>query len=235
MGQKVNPNGFRLGVSTYWDSKWYADKAQFKEYLTQDLMIRKFARSKLAHASVSKIQIHRDLDSISITINSSRPGVVIGKKGEDIEKLKNQVEKLIANSIDSHGITGKKKIVKIQIEEIKKPELDSNLVASGIAQQLEKRIMFRKAMKRAISATMRMGALGIKVRIAGRLNGAEIARSEWNRQGRIPLHTLRAHIDYGTASAKTVYGIIGIKVWIYTGDILNIPKTTDALNEGAAT
>lgn len=226
MGQKVNPYGFRLGISADWKSKWFALGQHYRENLIQDLRIRALINKALAGASVGKIQIHRDLDSISMTIYSSRPGVVIGKKGEDIENLKKKINSLLATSqtIRERHID-KKNSITIQIEEIKKPELDAKLVADGIAQQLEKRIMFRKAMKRAISTSMRMGALGVKVRIAGRLNGAEIARSEWNREGRVPLHTLKSKIDYGTASASTTYGIIGIKVWIYSGDIVKIePK-----------
>ena len=209
MGQKVHPTGFRLGVVTDWNSKWYADSKDYANYLNNDLEVRKYLKKKLAHASVSKIQIERPAKNARITIHSARPGIVIGKKGEDIERLRADVSKMM-------GIP-----VHINIEEIRKPELDSQLVAESIAQQLEKRIMFRRAMKRAVQNAMRLGAQGIRINVAGRLNGAEIARSEWYREGRVPLHTLRADIDYGFAEALTTYGIIGVKVWIFKGEVFD--------------
>lgn len=216
MGQKINPIGFRLGVSSDWSSKWYAEKGQYADYLESDIQIRKYIRKKLANASVSRISIERNKEAVSITIFTARPGVVIGKKGEDISILKTDISKQFNISAN------------INIEEIRKPELDAYLVAESIAQQLEKRVMFRRAMKRSITSTMRLGALGIKICVSGRLNGAEIARSEWIREGRIPLHTLRANIDYGFAEALTGYGIIGVKVWIYKGDDVNAGTDLDA-------
>ncbi|GAO35845.1 30S ribosomal protein S3 [Sulfuricella sp. T08] len=206
MGQKINPIGFRLGVLKNWTSKWYANSKNFAGMLADDIKVRDFLKKKLAHASVGKIVIERPARNARISIFSARPGVVIGKKGEDIEALKSQLQKLM-------GVP-----VHLNIEEIRKPEIDSQLIAENIAQQLEKRIMFRRAMKRAMQNAMRLGAQGIKIQSAGRLNGAEIARTEWYREGRVPLHTLRADIDYGTAEAKTTYGIIGIKVWVYKGE-----------------
>lgn len=208
MGHKVHPTGFRLGITESWRSMWYADSASFGDYLNTDLRVRDFLKKKLAHASVSRITIERPAKNALLTIHTARPGVVIGKKGEDIERLRAQVAELM-------GIP-----VHINIEEIRKPELDAQLVAEGIAQQLERRIMFRRAMKRAVGNAMRLGAQGIKVHVSGRLNGAEIARSEWYREGRVPLHTLRADIDYGFAEAHTTYGIIGIKVWVFKGEII---------------
>lgn len=208
MGQKVHPIGFRLGISKDWVSKWYAEGGDYADYLYKDFEVREFIRKKLAHASVSKIQIERPRNGAQITIFTARPGIVIGKKGEDIEVLKKEVGKLM-------GVP-----TSINIEEIRRPELDAYLVAENIAQQLERRVMFRRAMKRAVAATMRLGAAGIKVSISGRLNGAEIARTEWYREGRVPLHTLRADIDYGLAEAHTTYGVIGIKVWIFKGENL---------------
>jgi len=207
MGQKVHPNGIRLGIVKDWTSKWYANSKDYADLLNTDLQVREFLRKELAKASVSRIQINRPAKNAHITIHTARPGVVIGKKGEDIDKLRTKVSAMM-------GIP-----VHISIEEIRKPELDAQLVAEGIAQQLERRIMFRRAMKRSIQNTMRLGAEGIKVNVAGRLNGAEIARSEWAREGRVPLHTLRADIDYGFAEAKTTYGILGVKVWIFKGEV----------------
>jgi small subunit ribosomal protein S3 len=207
MGQKVHPTGIRLGIVKDWTSRWYANSQNYPVFLLQDLKVREFIKEKLAHASVSRIQINRPANNAQITIHTARPGIVIGKKGEDIDQLKNEVSKMMDVP------------VKINVEEIRKPELDATLVAEGIAQQLEKRIMYRRAMKRAVTNTMRLGAEGIKINVAGRLNGAEIARGEWYREGRVPLHTLRADIDYGTAEAKTTYGIIGIKVWIFKGEV----------------
>ena len=210
MGQKVHPIGIRLGITKEWSSKWYADSQSYAGNVLQDHQVREYLKGKLKDASVSRIQIERPARSAVITIHRARPGVVIGKKGEDIEKLRHEV----SIRMDIHVNN-----VKINIEEIRKPELDAQLVAEGVAQQLERRVMFRRAMKRSVSNTMRMGAQGIKINIAGRLNGAEIARAEWYREGRVPLHTLRAEIDYGVARANTTYGVIGIKVWIYKGEV----------------
>jgi len=208
MGQKVHPTGIRLGIVKDWTSTWYADSNQYADLLNNDLMVRDFLKKKLSGASVSRIQIDRPAKNAHITIHTARPGVVIGRKGEDIDKLRAEVSSLM-------GIP-----VHISIEEIRKPELDAQLVAEGIAQQLERRIMFRRAMKRAVQSSMRAGAGGIRVNIAGRLNGAEIARSEWYREGRVPLHTLRADIDYGFAEARTTYGVLGVKVWIFRGEVI---------------
>ena len=208
MGQKINPTGFRLAVSRNWTSRWYASNRDFAGMLAEDIKVRDYLKEKLKNASVSRILIERPAKNARITIFSSRPGVVIGKKGEDIEKLK----KDLAGKL---GVP-----VAVNIEEVRKPEIDAQLIADSITQQLEKRIMFRRAMKRAMQNAMRMGAQGIKIMSAGRLNGIEIARTEWYREGRVPLHTLRADIDYGTSEAKTTYGIIGVKVWVYKGDTL---------------
>ena len=209
MGHKVHPTGIRLGISKDWNSKWFANKREYAQYLTADLKVRELLRKKLAQAGISRIQIERPAKSARITIHTARPGVVIGKKGEDIEKLRKEVTAVMG--VPAH----------INVAEVRKPEIDAQLVAESIAQQLERRIMFRRAMKRAVGNAMRLGALGIKVNVGGRLNGAEIARSEWYREGRVPLHTLRADIDYGFAQAKTQYGIIGIKVWIYKGEVFD--------------
>ncbi len=216
MGQKVHPIGIRLGITKDWSSTWYADSTHFAEYVAADHKAREFLRKRLAEASVSRIQIDRPAKLTHITIHTARPGIVIGKKGEDIEKLRNDIAKLLDLKIQD---------VKIRIAEIRKPELDAKLVAEGIAQQLVRRVMFRRAMKRAVTNTMRLGALGIKVKVAGRLNGAEIARSEWYREGRVPLHTLRADIDYGLAEANTTYGVIGVKVWIFKGEVFDTAET----------
>jgi small subunit ribosomal protein S3 len=210
MGQKVNPTGIRLGIASDWNSKWFANKRAYATNLLSDLRVREFLKKKLAQASVSRIEIKRPAKKAFITIHTARPGVVIGKKGEDIDALRKQLSKMMP------GVE-----VDIGVEEIRKPELDAYLVAESIAQQLERRIMFRRAMKRAVQNTMRLGALGIKVRVSGRLNGSEIARSEQYREGRVPLHTLRADIDYGFAEASTTYGQIGVKVWIFKGEILD--------------
>jgi small subunit ribosomal protein S3 len=228
MGQKVNPTGFRLGISSDWNSKWFASKRAYAQNLLSDLRVREFLKKKLAQASVSRIEIKRPAKKAYITIHTARPGVVIGKKGEDIDALRKQLTKLMP------GVE-----VDIGVEEIRKPELDAYLVAESIAQQLERRIMFRRAMKRAVQNTMRLGALGIKIRVSGRLNGSEIARSEQYREGRVPLHTLRADIDYGFAEASTTYGQIGVKVWIFKGEILdanelNMTKDTAAEKAPAA-
>ncbi len=212
MGQKVNPIGIRLGITRDWSSKWYADQRTFPHYVAMDYKIREFLKKKLKEASVSKILIERPARKAHITIHTARPGVVIGKKGEDIESLRAQVAKLLKMSVND---------VRINIAEIRKPELDAKLVAEGIAQQLERRVMFRRAMKRSVQNTMRLGALGIKVQVSGRLNGGEIARTEWTREGRVPLHTFRADIDYALAEAMTTYGVIGVKVWIFRGEVFD--------------
>ena len=224
MGQKVHPTGIRLGIVKDWSSKWYADSKTFPEYIRQDHLIREFIKKKLKDASVSRIAIERPAKKVNITISTARPGIVIGKKGEDIEKLRNAVAKLVGMLIQD---------VRINISEVRKPELDAQLVAEGIAQQLERRVMFRRAMKRSVTNTMRVGAQGIKVKVGGRLNGAEIARSEWYREGRVPLHTLRADIDYGTAEANTTYGVIGVKVWIFKGEVFEKPEAAASAEEPA--
>ncbi|MCM8855425.1 MAG: 30S ribosomal protein S3 [Candidatus Thiodiazotropha sp.] len=207
MGQKVHPTGIRLGIVKDWTSKWYADSKHYADLLNNDLEVRDFLKKKLSQASVSRIQIDRPANNAHITVHTARPGLVIGKKGEDIDALRAEVSGMM-------GIP-----VHMSIEEIRKPELDAQLVGESIAQQLERRVMFRRAMKRAVQNAMRLGAEGIKVHISGRLNGAEIARSEWYREGRVPLHTLRADIDYGFAEANTTYGIIGVKVWVFKGEV----------------
>jgi small subunit ribosomal protein S3 len=208
MGQKIHPTGFRLSVSRNWASRWYASHREFAGMLADDIKVRQYLRDKLKNAAVSRIVIERPAKNARITIHSARPGVVIGKKGEDIERLKKDLAAML-------GVP-----VAVNIEEIRKPEVDAQLIADSITQQLEKRIMFRRAMKRAMQNAMRLGAQGIKIMSSGRLNGIEIARTEWYREGRVPLHTLRADIDYGTSVAKTTYGTIGVKVWVYKGDNL---------------
>jgi small subunit ribosomal protein S3 len=208
MGQKINPVGFRLAVNRNWSSRWYANSRTFAPMLAEDIKVRDFLKGKLAHASVGRVLIERPAKDARITIFSARPGVVIGKKGEEIEALKAELRRIM-------GVQQ----VHVNIEEIRKPEIDAQLIADSIAQQLEKRIMFRRAMKRAMQNAMRLGAQGIKIMSSGRLNGIEIARTEWYREGRVPLHTLRADIDYGLGEAKTNYGVIGIKVWVYKGEI----------------
>jgi small subunit ribosomal protein S3 len=220
MGQKVNPIGIRLGITRDWTSTWYAGRKEFPAHVHTDFLVRQFLRGKLAEASVSRISIERAAKKVNITIQTARPGIVIGKKGEDIEKLRQETAKLLGMGMND---------VRINISEIRKPELDAQLVADGIAQQIEKRVMFRRAMKRAVMSTMRSGALGIKVRLSGRLNGAEIARTEWAREGRIPLHTFRADIDYGLAEARTTYGVIGVKVWIFKGEVFEKPEAEKAV------
>src|SRR5579859_5023532 len=212
MGQKVNPLGIRLGITRDWTSKWYAGRKQFPEHVFTDFRVRKFLRARLAEASVSRIHIERAAKKVNITIQTARPGIVIGKKGEDIEKLRLETAKLLGMAVSD---------VRLNIAEIRKPELDAQLVADSIAQQIEKRVMFRRAMKRAMMGTMRSGALGVKVRVSGRLNGGEIARTEWYREGRIPLHTFRADIDYGLSESQTTYGVIGVKVWIFKGEVFD--------------
>jgi small subunit ribosomal protein S3 len=228
MGQKVNPLGIRLGITRDWTSKWYADKKQFPQHIYTDFRVRQFLHKRLAEASVSRILIERAAKKVNITIQTARPGIVIGKKGEDIEKLRQATAKLLTMNIND---------VRLNIAEIRKPELDSQLVADSIAQQIEKRVMFRRAMKRAVMSTMRSGALGVKVRVSGRLNGAEIARTEWSREGRVPLHTFRADIDYGLSEAHTTYGVIGVKVWIFKGEVFEAARPEQAPEveaEGAA-
>src|SRR5512144_430385 len=210
MGQKIHPTGFRLAVNHNWGSRWFANKKHYGPTLAEDLKVREYLKKRLAHASVGKVTIERPARNARITIHSARPGVVIGKKGEDIETLRSVLRKMMGVEVG------------LNIEEIRKPEIDAKLIADSIAQQLEKRIMFRRAMKRAMQNAMRLGAQGIKIQSSGRLNGIEIARSEWYREGRVPLHTLRADIDYGFAEAKTTYGVIGVKVWVYKGEI--VPK-----------
>lgn len=210
MGHKVHPTGIRLGIAKDWNSKWYANKREYAQYLVADLKVREMLRKRLAQAGISRIQIERPAKTARVTIHTARPGVVIGRKGEDIERLRKDVSEMMG--VPTH----------INVAEVRKPELDAQLVAESIAQQLERRIMFRRAMKRAVGNAMRLGALGIKVNVAGRLNGAEIARSEWYREGRVPLHTLRADIDYGFAEARTTYGVIGVKVWIYKGEVFDL-------------
>jgi small subunit ribosomal protein S3 len=217
MGQKINPIGFRLGVSRGWQSRWYANNRNFGAMLAEDIKVRTFLKGKLAHASVGRVIIERPAKDARITIYSARPGVVIGKKGEEIEALKAELRRLM-------GVNQ----VHVNIEEIRKPEIDAQLIADSIAQQLEKRIMFRRAMKRAMQNAMRLGAQGIKIMSAGRLNGIEIARTEWYREGRVPLHTLRADIDYGMGEAKTTYGVIGIKVWVYKGEVMPKAEAAEA-------
>jgi small subunit ribosomal protein S3 len=220
MGQKVHPIGIRLGIVKDWSSKWYADSKNYAKYLNIDLKVREFLRKKLAQASVSEIRIERPAKNARIIVHTARPGIVIGKKGEDIDRLRKEVSEMM-------GVP-----VHISVEEIRKPEIDAQLVAESVAQQLERRIMFRRAMKRAVGNAMRLGAQGIRINVAGRLNGAEIARTEWYREGRVPLHTLRADIDYGFAEAHTTYGVIGVKVWIFKGEII-VGKQRQQVTAGA--
>ena len=224
MGHKVNPYGFRLGVTTSWTSNWYAERGTYGENLSKDIAVREFLQKKLAQASVSRVQIDRPAKSARVTIHTARPGIVIGKKGEDIEKLRVQVARIMGLKPDA---------VHISVEEIRKPELDAKLIAESVAQQLERRIMFRRAMKRAVTNAMRLGAGGIKIQVGGRLNGAEIARSEWYREGRVPLHTLRAYVDYAQAEAKTTYGVIGVKVWVFNGEVFEADRHTGKKDEPA--
>ena len=218
MGQKINPIGFRMGISRDWTAKWYAGTKTYTQNLISDIALRDYLKQRLKNAAVSTIVIERPAQSINITVHTARPGIVIGKKGEDIEKLRQELTKLASRP------------VQLAVEEVRQPELDAQLVAENIAQQLEKRIMFRRAMKRAVTNAMRLRALGIKIMVAGRLNGAEIARTEWYREGRVPLHTLRADIDYGFSEAHTTYGKIGVKIWIFKGEVFDqdTPKIEDA-------
>jgi len=224
MGQKVQPNGIRLGVIRDWNAKWYATKRDYASNLAQDVKVRRYLRKRLSNAAVSRISIERPAQNLNITIHTARPGIVIGKKGEDIDRMRRELGRMTQLP------------VQLAVEEIRKPELDAVLVAESIAQQLEKRIMFRRAMKRAVSNAMRLGAQGVKVMVSGRLNGAEIARTEWYREGRVPLHTLRADIDYGLAEALTTYGVIGVKVWIFKGEVFDQGEAaeTAADTQGAA-
>jgi small subunit ribosomal protein S3 len=218
MGQKINPIGFRMGISRDWTAKWYAGTKSYTQNLLSDIALRDYLKVRLKNAALSTIVIERPAQSINITVHTARPGIVIGKKGEDIEKLRQEMTKIAGRP------------VQLAVEEVRQPELDAQLVSENIAQQLEKRIMFRRAMKRAVTNAMRLRALGIKVMVAGRLNGAEIARTEWYREGRVPLHTLRADIDYGFSEAHTTYGKIGVKVWIFKGEVFDkdAPKAEDA-------
>ncbi len=208
MGQKVNPIGLRLGINRTWDSRWYANTKDYAKFLAQDRQIRDLLNKKLAQAGISKIVIERPAQKARVTIYSARPGVVIGKKGQDIDNLKNELQKLTGSEVS------------LNIVEVRKAETDATLIADSIAQQLERRVSFRRAMKRSVQSALRLGAEGIRINCGGRLGGAEIARTEWYREGRVPLHTLRADIDYGTATAHTTYGACGVKVWVFKGEIL---------------
>ncbi len=223
MGQKIHPTGFRLSVTRDWSSRWYADSKNFSTMLNEDVLVRDYLKEKLKHASVGRVLIERPAKNARVTVFSARPGVVIGKKGEEIDQLRSALQKIMRVPVH------------VSIEEIRKPELDAQLIADSITQQLEKRIMFRRAMKRAMQNAMRLGAQGIKIMSSGRLNGAEIARREWYREGRVPLHTLRADIDYATSEALTTYGIIGVKVWVFKGEILNRDEQAEtALSDAAS-
>ena len=211
MGQKVHPTGFRLGVVKKHNANWYAKGKTFKENLIEDLKVRDFLKNKLRFSSVSKVEIDRSAQNFNVSIHTSRPGIIIGKKGEEIENIKKSIEKIINRP------------AQVQIKEVRKPDLDATILAEGIAQQLERRVQFRRAMKRAVQSALRQGAKGVRTEVSGRLGGAEIARTEWYREGRVPLHTLRADVDYGTAEAATTYGIIGVKVWVYRGEIMEDP------------
>ena len=211
MGQKVHPTGFRLGVVKKHNANWYAKGKTFKENLIEDLKVRDFLKNKLRFSSVSKVEIDRSAQNFAVSIHTSRPGIIIGKKGEEIENIKKSIEKIVNRP------------AQVQIKEVRKPDLDATILAEGIAQQLERRVQFRRAMKRAVQSALRQGAKGVRTEVSGRLGGAEIARTEWYREGRVPLHTLRADVDYGTAEAATTYGIIGVKVWVYRGEIMEDP------------
>ena len=211
MGQKVNPNGFRLGISKKQNANWFAKGKDFPKNLIQDLKVRDHLNKKLKNSSISKIELERTADTFVVNIHTARPGIIIGKRGEEIENLKKAVQRIVKGPSQ------------INIKEIKKPDLDAQILAEGVAQQLEKRVMFRRAMKRTVQSALRQSAKGVRIEVSGRLNGAEIARTEWYREGRVPLHTLRADIDYGTSEALTTYGIIGVKVWVYRGEINEDP------------
>ncbi len=221
MGQKVHPYGFRLGINKPWRSNWYAKK-DYPELLQEDIKIRTYLRKSLAHAGVSNLEIERSANRIRINIHTARPGIIIGKKGLEVDRLKEEIQQIIGG-----------KQVNLNIKEIRRAELDASLIAQNIALQLQKRISFRRAMKKGVTSALRFGAKGIKIRCSGRLGGAEIARSEWYREGRVPLHTLRADIDYGTAEGLTTYGLIGIKVWVYKGDIFDGPEQAAEKEENA--
>lgn len=223
MGQKVHPTGIRLGITKKHTSVWYAEQKNYAKQLITDVRVREYLEKKLAHASVSRIEIERPAQTARITIHTARPGIVIGKKGEDVEKLRRELTERL-------GVP-----VSINIEEIRKPDVDAKLVAQNVGQQLERRVMFRRAMKRVVQNAMRQGALGIKVQVGGRLGGAEIARTEWYREGRVPLHTLRANVDYGTHEALTTYGIIGVKVWIFKGEVLDTEQEAPAAKKTGTT
>ena len=224
MGHKVHPVGIRLGIATVWNATWYANNRDYADFLNNDIEVREFIGKELARASVSRIQIDRPARALHVTIHTARPGIVIGKKGEDIERLRHKVAKVGGLPVGS---------VKINIAEIRKPELDAKLVADNVAQQLERRVMFRRAMKRVVTNTMRLGAEGVKIHVAGRLNGAEIARKEWYHDGRVPLHTLRADIDYAMAPAYTGYGTLGVKVWICKGEVFDLQQKREAAKSQA--
>ena len=219
MGQKVHPIGMRLGIVKDWSSRWYAPSKDFSDTLCADIKVREYLRKKLAQAGISRIQIDRPARNAKITVYTARPGVIIGKSGKEIESLRDEIHHIL--NVPVH----------ISIEEVRKPELDAKLVSEAVAQQLEKRVMFRRAMKRAVTTAMRLGAKGIKICVSGRLGGAEIARSEWYREGRVPLHTLRADIDYGLAEAFTTYGVIGVKVWIFKGEMIGDKEQTEAATD----
>lgn len=221
MGQKVHPTGIRLGITKKHTSVWYAEQKNYAKQLITDVRVREYLEKKLDHASVSRIDIERPAQTARITIHTARPGIVIGKKGEDVEKLRRDLTQRL-------GVP-----VSINIEEIRRPDVDAKLVAQNVGQQLERRVMFRRAMKRVVQNAMRQGALGIKVQVGGRLGGAEIARSEWYREGRVPLHTLRADVDYGTHEALTTYGIIGVKVWIFKGEVLDVEQEAPVAKKSA--
>ena len=223
MGQKVHPTGIRLGIVKDHSSVWYSGGKDYADKLNQDLIVRNIIKKRLANASVSKVDIERPAGSARVVIHSARPGIVIGRKGEDVERLRTEIQKVMQCSVN------------INIEEIRKPDLDATLASQNVAQQLEKRVMFRRAMKRAVQNAMRSGALGVKIQVSGRLGGAEIARSEWYREGRVPLHTLRADIDYATAEANTTYGIIGVKLWIFKGEILGSDSGTSQNTDESVT
>jgi|TARA_B100001094_G_C18181524_1_gene801176 small subunit ribosomal protein S3 len=218
MGQKVHPNGFRLGISKKQNANWYAKGKDFSKNLIEDLKVRNHLATKLKNSSISKIELERTADTFIVNIHTARPGIIIGKRGEEIENLKKAVEKIVKGPSQ------------INIKEVKKPDLDATILAEGVAQQLEKRVMFRRAMKRTVQSALRQSAKGVRIEVSGRLNGAEIARTEWYREGRVPLHTLRADIDYGTAEALTTYGIIGVKVWVFRGEITEDPYKKDGAN-----
>lgn len=218
MGQKTHPRGFRLGVTDTWDSRWFAGK-NYADLLQQDLAIRKFLKKRLSHAGVPRIEIERAAKNVRVHIHTARPGIVIGKKGAEIENLKKEIQKLTP------------KEVSINIVEIRRPETDGQLTAENVAMQLERRVAFRRAMKKTVLSSMKLGAKGIKIQVSGRLGGAEMSRTEWYREGRVPLHTLRADIDYGFSEARTTYGIIGVKVWIYKGEVLPKAPSSPATNE----